>query len=178
MAEIAGNTFEGLFIHALKVKGPVVAELKKVGFDATRLEASYSIDTWREALRIAAREYYPTLSPAEAEYQLGVRLVDGYLTTLVGRVIQAALPFLKPDTLCMRLPRYFNTGVIGGENAPPTVTKVGERHYQTTLFGKDGVPWLTAGSVDAVLRLARVTPTVKVDKVEAGSFTLDITWAA
>lgn len=175
MPQIAGNTVEGLFIHALKVSGPIVAKLKQIGFDAERLEPAYEIDVWRKALRIAGDEYYPGLTPQDAEFQLGVRLVDGYFTTIVGKMIQAAMPFLKAETLCLRLPRYFNTGVVG-ETQPPIITKLGDRHFQTTLFGATGVPYLAAGSVDAVLRKTKVKPLVKVDSINAGSFTLDITW--
>ena len=63
-----------------------------------------------------------------------------------------------------------------GDLKPAETKKLGERHYQATLFGDQGVPWFTAGSVDSALRLTRVTPSVKVAEVKADHFVIDITW--
>jgi uncharacterized protein (TIGR02265 family) len=139
------------------------------------MEPTYSVEVWRQALQVASREYYPQLSPTDAEFQLGVRMVDGYFNTLVGKVLHAAMPFLSADTLCLRLPRMFSSGVVGPQKMP-VVTKLGERHYAVQLFGDQGVPWFTAGSVDAALRQTKVTPTVRVAEVKADNFTIDITW--
>lgn len=175
MVQIAASTFEGMFVRALKVSGPIVERLKQVGFDPNRMEPAYPVSVWRQSLGVAAIEYYPTLSPADAEFQLGARMVRGYLDTIVGKVIQAALPFLSPDALCMRLPRFFSSGIVG-DVKPPEVVKVGPAHYQVTLFGEQGVPWFTAGAVDAVLRINKVSPRVKVLEVKPTNFTVDITW--
>ncbi|MFZ5439882.1 MAG: DUF2378 family protein [Myxococcota bacterium] len=172
---IAASSFEGLFVRALKVEGPLVGKLRAVGFDPTRLEPSYPVEVWREALRLAGLEYFPTRAPNEAEFELGRRMVDGYFDTLVGKVIQAAMPFLKADTLCVRLPRFFSSGVVGDLKMPET-KKLGDRHYETTLYGDQGVPWFTAGAVDAALRYTRVTPHVQVSSVKPDHFTIDITW--
>ena len=93
----------------------------------------------------------------------------------LGRVIQAALPFLSADALCARLPRFFSSGIVGTVKAPVS-TKVAERHFSVTLYGDQGVPWFTAGAVDAVLRSKGVAPTVTVASVKPTEFTVDITW--
>ncbi len=177
MVQIAASTFEGMFIRALKVNGPIVGRLKAVGFNPERMEPAYAVEVWRQSLNVAAMEYYPTLSPADAEFQLGARMVRGYLGTIVGKVIEAALPFLSADALCMRLPRFFSSGIVG-DVRPPEVTKVGPGHYQVTLFGDQGVPWFTAGAVDAVLRINKISPKVRVLEVKPTSFTVDIAWDA
>ncbi len=176
MVQIAASTFEGLFIQALKVEGPFVDKLRAVGFDPLRMETVYSVEVWRKTLQLASLEFHPKLSPSAAEFQLGVRMVEGYFGTLVGKVIHAAMPFLSADTLCMRLPRFFSSGIVGALK-PPEVKKLGDRHYAVTLFGDQGVPWFTAGAVDAVLRQVKVKPTVQVAEVKAEHFTIDITWA-
>lgn len=175
MVLIAASAFEGMFVRALKVDGVVAGKLRDIGFDPVRMEPAYTVDVWRKALQVASREYYPTLSPAAAEFELGARMVNGYLETLVGKVIHAAMPFLSADTLCVRLPRFFSSGIVGAVRTPE-VTKVGDKHYTVTLWGDGGVPWFTAGAVDATLKLTRVKPSVKVWDVKPDNFTVDITW--
>lgn len=174
---ITASTFEGMFQRGLEVDDAMAAKLRAIGFDIKRMEPSYPVSVWAEALRLAAREYFPQHSPADAEFELGKRMVDGYFATLVGKVLGAAMPFLSPDTLCTRLPRFFSTGVEG-ETKPAQIRKLGERHYEATLYGDQGVPWFTAGSVDSALRLTRVKPTVKVAEVKPDHFVIDITWSA
>jgi uncharacterized protein (TIGR02265 family) len=175
MLQIAASAFEGLFIQALQVQGPIVDKLRATGFDPARMETTYTVDVWRKALQVASLEYYPTLSPQDAEFQLGVRMVDGYFQTIIGKLIQAGMPFFSPDSLCKKLPRFFSSGVVGPQKMP-VVTKVAEKHYTIQLYGDQGVPWFTAGSVDASLRKTKVVPTVRVAEVKADNFTLDITW--
>jgi uncharacterized protein (TIGR02265 family) len=176
MVQIAGSTFEGLFLKTLKVQGPIVQQLRRLGFDPEKMEAAYSVEVWRKSLQLAAKEYYPTLSSTDAEFQLGSRMVGGFLETIAGKVIAAALPFLSADGLCKRLPRFFSSGTIG--MPPPTLTHLGERHYQVTMYGDQGVPWFTAGAVDAVMRINQVTPNIKVETVTSTSFTVGIRWNA
>ncbi len=175
MVQIAASSFEGLFIQALKVEGQVVEKLKQVGFDAKRMEPAYGVDVWRKALQVASLEYYPKLSPSAAEFQLGSRMVEGYFGTIVGKMIQAAIPYLSADTLCLRLPRFFASGIVG-EVKKPEVVKVADKHYTVKLFGDQGVPWFTAGAIDSVLRQTKVKPTCTVADVKADNFTIDITW--
>lgn len=175
MVRIAAGTFEGLFIRALKVDESMAGRLKELGFDLKRMEPSYSVEVWRKALQLAGREYYAQLSPSAAEFELGKRMVTGYFETLVGKVMQAAMPFLSADTLCLRLPRFFASGIVGDVKMP-IVKKLGDKHYAVTLFGDQGVPWFTAGAMDTTLRLTKVTPTVQVSEVKADSFTVEVTW--
>jgi len=175
MVRIASSTFEGMFIRALKVEGTVAAKMKEAGFDAVRMEPSYTVDVWRKCLQIAAAHYYPAQSPSAAEFSLGSKMVEGYLETIVGKMIKAAMPFLSADSLCMRLPRFFSSGIVGAVKQPE-VSKLGERHYKVTLFGDQGVPWFTAGAIDTTLRLTKVKPTVTAVDVKAESFSCDITW--
>ncbi len=175
MVRIASSSFEGMFIRALKVDEVVAGKLREIGFDVKRMEPSYSVEVWRNALQVAGREYYPNLTPAAAEFELGTRMVNGYFETLIGKVLNAAMPFLSADTLCLRLPRFFSSGIEGPVKVP-VVKKVGERHYTVTLFGEQGVPWFTAGAVDATLRLVKVKPVVQVAEMKADSFTVEMTW--
>lgn len=175
MVQIAAGTFEGMFIRALKVDEVVAGKLREAGFDIKRMEPSYAVEVWRKTLQIAAREYYGNLSPSAAEFELGKRMVSGYFETLVGKVMQAAMPFLSADTLCLRLPRFFSSGIVGDVKMPE-VKKVGDKRYAVTLFGEQGVPWFTAGAIDTTLRLTKVKPTVQVSEVKPESFTVEVTW--
>jgi uncharacterized protein (TIGR02265 family) len=173
--EIAGSIFEGLFIRALKVRGPICQRLAAVGFDCQKMEPTYPVDVWRKSVQVAATEYYPTLPLNEAQFQLGSRMLQGYLETLVGKVIAAAMPFLSADTLCKRLPRLIAGGNKG--MTPPTVTYLEPGHYQLTLFGEQSIPWFTAGTIDASLRANRVTPQVVVKSSTLEQTMIDIRWA-
>lgn len=175
MTQIAAGSFEGLFLRALKVSGPIVDRLKAAGFNPEKMETAYSVEVWRRSLQIAGAEYYPSLQPAQAEFELGKRMVDGYFETLVGKVLEATMPFLSTETLCKRLPRMFSSGVIG-EVKMPIATRVADRHYTIQLWGDQGVPWFTAGAVDTVLRRTKATPTVTVTDVKKDSFIVDVKW--
>jgi len=177
MARIAVNTFEALFLKALQVEGPVVAELKAVGFDVARLEPSYDVTVWRAALDVAGRHAYPDLSRDQADYQLGARLVDGYFDTLVGKVMLAAFPLLSAEALCKRLPRYFASGIDNVEKLPE-LEALGPGHFRVTLFGDGGVPWFTCGAIDAVLARKQVQPRSTVADVQPRQFTIDIAYTA
>lgn len=177
MARIAVNTFEALFLKALKVEGPVADELKAIGFDVARLEPSYDVSVWRSALDVAGKHFFPDLTRDQADYKLGGRLVDGYFDTLVGTVMLAAFPLLSPDALCKRLPRYFASGIDNVEKLPELEAK-GPGHYRVTLFGDGGVPWFTCGAIDGVLARKQVQPRSTVADVKARQFTIDITYAA
>jgi uncharacterized protein (TIGR02265 family) len=175
MVKIAASTFEGLFIQALKVQGPTVDKLRAVGFDIKRMESSYSVDVWRKSLEVARLEYFPQLSQTDGDFQLGATMVDGFLKTIIGTLIRAAIPFLSADAFCVRLPRFFSSG-IEGDFRKPALVKLGDKRYAVTLFGEQGVPWFTAGAIDAALRLTKVTPNIVVSEVKAESFTVNITW--
>lgn len=172
---VANSAFEGLFVRALQVSGPAVNELKAAGFDPAKMEIAYPVEVWRRCLDVAAKAYYPLLSAEKADFELGYRLVDGYLETLIGRVIGATFPLLGPDALCTRLPRFMLSGVKG-QGRFPEVAKVEDGHYRFTMFGSRPVPWFTAGSVTRVLAKTGVTPRVSVAATTPDSFTLEIRW--
>ncbi len=172
---VAGSAFEGLVIRSLDVDEVVGGKLRAVAFDIQRMETSYSVEVWRRAIHVAAAEFYRALSTSAAEFSLGSRMVNGYFQTLIGKVLQAGMPFLSADTLCMRLPRLLSTGVLDQVKVP-AVSKHADKTYVLTMYGAGGVPHFTAAAIDATLRLVKVTSTGQVDNVNADSFSVGITW--
>lgn len=96
--------FEGLFVRALDVSGPLAEELKAAGFDRQRPRPKYSSEVFRECLEVARRHRYPELSREDALHAMGRAFFGGFRQTILGSVMTAALSVLGPRTLLTKIP--------------------------------------------------------------------------
>lgn len=116
MSVIAKHSmFDGLFSVALTPTGAFRDELKACGFDADQPRTEYPLKVWHDCLDVAAKHLHPTESRERAWELIGKRFIEGYLETLVGKIIAVALPFLTVRAFVMRSPRFMNTGLVGAE---------------------------------------------------------------
>lgn len=116
MSVIAKHSmFDGLFSVALKPTGAFRDELKARGFDADQPKTEYPIVVWHDCLDVAAKYLYPNEARERAWWLLGERFIEGYLETLVGKIIAVALPFLSAKTFVQRSPRFMSTGMVGAD---------------------------------------------------------------
>lgn len=104
------SMFEALFDRRLKPAGAFADELKRAGYDALEARPKYPTQVWLQCLRVARRHRWPQLSEAEAYRQLGREFSEGFLETMVGRLVAVALPFMSPESFLRRLASYFRMG--------------------------------------------------------------------
>jgi uncharacterized protein (TIGR02265 family) len=71
--------------------------LRQLGVDLDRpLLPAYPLATWLAALEVAAAELLPHLTREAAYYELGHRIVDGYVHTMLGRSVTTVGRLLGP----------------------------------------------------------------------------------
>ncbi|MFZ5445359.1 MAG: DUF2378 family protein [Myxococcota bacterium] len=104
------SMFEALFDRRLKPDGSFAEELKTAGYDAARAEPTYPTELWVRCLEIARRHRFAELSDQEAYRRIGREFSEGFLETLVGRIVGVALPFMSPRTFVRRLANYLRLG--------------------------------------------------------------------
>jgi uncharacterized protein (TIGR02265 family) len=104
---------ESLFLRGLEGRmTPRCRErLRQAGLDLDRkLEPSYPLERWKEFLRLVVRELYAQ-QPAEAAYlELGVRFMDGFLETFIGKATMSVLRVLGPRRALRRLGHNLRAG--------------------------------------------------------------------
>ncbi|MGV3623812.1 MAG: DUF2378 family protein, partial [Archangium sp.] len=116
MSVIAKHSmFDGLFSVALQPTGAFRDDLKAAGFDADRPRPEYPLEVWHDCLDVAARHLHPDETRERAWELLGAQFIEGYLKTLVGRIIAVAMPFLSPQSFVQRAPRFMSTGLVGAD---------------------------------------------------------------
>lgn len=104
------SMFEALFVRRLAPTGAFAAELKAAGFDPESPQPKYPTATWVHCLEIARRHRWATATETEAYHQLGREFSRGFLETISGRLIAAALPYMTPKSWLGRLASYFRMG--------------------------------------------------------------------
>lgn len=151
MSVIAKHSmFDGLFAVALQPTGAFRDDLRATGFDVDRPKPEYPLKVWHDCLDVAARHLHPNESRERAWELLGVRFIEGYLQTLVGKIIAVAMPFLSPQSFVQRAPRFMSTGLVGADvkldwngNKAATITMTNVDHPAAHLL---------SGVVDVSLR--------------------------
>jgi len=107
------SVFEGLFHNLLQPDAEFAAELKAAGYDLAAPLPKYSGKVFQDCVHIARRRAYPDLSPEEAERALGKRFLDGYLSTIIGKMIAAMLPIIGTAGALKRYARLYKSGSTG-----------------------------------------------------------------
>ncbi|WP_224368957.1 DUF2378 family protein [Hyalangium versicolor] len=169
-----GSFFEGLFVRALGAEGTFADALRGVGVDVGRLQASYPIEVWNQALEVAWKQRFAHLGREAAYRELGRQLATGFIRTLVGKVVDVSLPLLGPDRFVQRIPSLSRLDTFEYQ---VEVAKLGERRYRVSYRGDpDAKPDFMAGLFEAGLRRTDVKPTVTVTMRETAGFDLEVSW--
>ncbi|MFL5346745.1 MAG: DUF2378 family protein [Hyalangium sp.] len=169
-----GTFFEGLFVRALGAEGALADALRTVGVDVRRLQSSYPIEVWNEALEVAWKQGFPHLDREAAYRELGRQLAYGFIRTLVGKVVDVSLPVLGPERFIQRLPSLSKLDTFEYQ---VEVVPLGERRYRVSYRGDpDAKPDLMAGLFEVGLRRTGVDPTVVVTVREPMGFELEMSW--
>ncbi|MFP2928402.1 DUF2378 family protein [Pyxidicoccus sp. 3LG] len=176
---IFAQSVEALFVRAL---GPHLTregrqQLKAVGLDLSEpLRPHYTGDQWRAFIRVAARDVFPSLPPHEAAYELGVRYLQGFRQTAVGRASMSLVTKLGPLRTLERVPYNVRAGnnfneVRVEESSPDSAT----------LWMKDVTadnPYFAAGFLAETLRSGGAGQ-VQVEPIafDGTAATFRLTWA-
>ncbi|MDP1827411.1 MAG: DUF2378 family protein [Archangium sp.] len=157
--------FEGLYMRALQPEGAFKDRLREKGFDLDRQQVSYPMSVWSDCLDVTADELYPGRPRAESWQRIGRQFIDGYFSTLVGRMIAAMLPFLSAKAFLGRVPRFITTGLQG---AVVKLEWVDEQHATLTI---GGVHELSGAFMAGVLEGSFARMRVSGAKIEAQPLT-------
>lgn len=169
-----GSFFEGLFVRALGAEGALADALRTVGVDVRRLQSSYPIEVWNEALEVAWRQCFPHLSRESAYRELGRQLAYGFIRTLVGKVVDVSLPLLGSERFILRIP---SLSKLDSFEYQVEVVSLGERHYRVSYReDPDAKPDFMAGLFEVGLRRTGVEPTVVVTMRGPTGFDLEMSW--
>ncbi len=124
------SMFEGLYDRVLKPQGPFLARLVAAGFDPARPQLEYPVDVWLNCLDVSAAETYPNERSERAVWLLGRRFIEGYLETIIGKLISASFPFLSAASFVKKVPRFVSSGI----DAPTTLEWKTDRHARLTIL--------------------------------------------
>ncbi|HYH95851.1 TIGR02265 family protein [Hyalangium sp.] len=112
---VHAQTVEALFVRAFENRlTPACREaLKRAGLDLDRkLERSYTLDQWRNFLRIAAAHVYGGVPAEAAYYSLGERFMDAWFGTFLGKALLGVARLAGPRRMLQRA----GQGIRAGNN--------------------------------------------------------------
>jgi uncharacterized protein (TIGR02265 family) len=103
---VYAGTIEALFQRALenRLTPACRMRLREAGLDLEqKLSPTYTLEQWRQFLRVAADHIYAGMPVEAAYYSLGERFIDGYFSTLFGRALLGMVRLAGPRRALMQL---------------------------------------------------------------------------
>jgi uncharacterized protein (TIGR02265 family) len=110
---VFNQTVEALFVRALENRlTPACREhLRRAGLDLEqKLARTYTLEQWKEFLRIAAGHVYGGVPAEAAYYSLGERFMDAYFGTFFGRALLGVVRLAGPRRMLLRAGLGFRAG--------------------------------------------------------------------
>ena len=170
---LPASIFEGMFVRALQPTGAFLEALRETGFDPVAMEATYSVEVWTACLTIARRQVYPSLSEEAGDRALGRRFADGFLSTIVGRMVAVTLPIIGLARMLDRLPRYVS---MGRSDLVIQTAKVGETQRKLTFINGTPMPHFMAGALETAFNRTRTVTQVAVTQVRKHQYEIFVGW--
>jgi uncharacterized protein (TIGR02265 family) len=105
---------EGLVLHAMKGRLDAEAQRKllALGVDVSRpLVSAYPLATLLGTLKLCAELRYPELPREEARYQLGLRALEGFGATPMGKALFGMARTWGARRMLGHMTRVFQTGI-------------------------------------------------------------------
>jgi uncharacterized protein (TIGR02265 family) len=170
---VDGAVLEGLFLRGVKPTGALRDALKELGYDNDKPEAKYPRSVLIECVSCARRLAYPGMSDAAAYRKLGAIFVDGYFSTILGRLTAASLAVVGPGAALKRAEKFWRRGdpgisIVSKEIGP----KLWRLEYKNPIGPGDYV----AGIIEAAGKRADASLTVSVESEMPLSGVLIATW--
>lgn len=88
---------------------PTLERVRALGIDFDRLLPAYPVETWYAGIELAMSRFDPSLTPEQKQNHFGVRLVEVYGDTLVGKAMYAMMRLIGPERSIQRATRSFRT---------------------------------------------------------------------
>lgn len=110
---VHAQTVEALFVRAFENRlTPACREaLKRAGLDLDRkLERSYTLEQWKDFLRIAAAHVYGGVPAEAAYYSLGERFMEAWFGTFLGKALLGMARLAGPRRMLLRASTGFRAG--------------------------------------------------------------------
>ncbi len=171
---VHGSLLEALFARQLKPTGDFAHALLKIGVDANRLEPKYSAEQWVSAQQLAASFAFAHLTTEMAHRQVGRVLMNGFLSTLAGRLIEVALPLMSVRQFLLRTPRFMRMGV---PSELVSVSELGDKNMRVEVANAVGSSAdAYAGVLEVGIEKLKATPNIRVEVERAGYVALDVKW--
>jgi uncharacterized protein (TIGR02265 family) len=149
---VDGSLLEGLFIKGMKVDPVLEGKLREVGYDIRQTEPRYPQKVFERSIAVAGAHLLPDMSPAQAQRELGRRLVDGFSKTVLGSVMLAVLPHVPPAMVINRLPRWFNATAPGSTARVEVIGPTERRMSMPNAIGVDPMPHLLCGVLERLIK--------------------------
>jgi uncharacterized protein (TIGR02265 family) len=170
-----GSVFEGLFVRQLKPDATLSAELAKVGFNPSRLEAKYPEEVFARAVEVAAKHSFADVPHELAHRAMGTALIDGYFETILGRITGSMMPILGVGGALKRVQQLWRV-------AQPSMTVAAQLNadgswtidFQNKVMGPD----MVAGILEAALKHSDKRARLHVEERLAGGGKLRCTLVA
>jgi len=105
---------EGLVRHAMKdrLDGEARRRLREVGVDVDRpLLSAYPLSALMGTLKICAEVRYPDLPREESRYQLGIKALEGFGSTSMGKALFGMARMWGARRMLSHMTRVLQTGV-------------------------------------------------------------------
>lgn len=172
----AHSWFEALFERRLRPSGPFADALRFAGYDATRALPEYPTEVWLRCLEVAREQRWPDLDRERAYREMGIEFSLGFLETILGRVVGAAISFMTPASFMRRIAGYMRMG-RNDDALTMELVSVEPRRVELTITNPTGVPSaFIAGVVDVACRHMRVNHTVGVHQHDVQRATVTVEW--
>lgn len=105
---------EGLVLHAMKDRLDTEAKRKllKLGVDVDRpLLSAYPLSTLLGTLKLCSEIRFPDLPREEARFQLGIKTLEGFGSTTMGKALFGMARMWGPRRMLNHMTRVLQTGV-------------------------------------------------------------------
>lgn len=167
------SLFESLErILGRQLDGPTATKLRELGIDFARLQPAYPIATWYACIEVAMNRFNPAWSTEEKQHHFGVRLLEVYGETLVGKATYTMMKLIGPERTIQRATRAFRTAtnfletqatMLGPREFEMSLNEVVFPHRYPGFFSK---ALTLAGAKDADVRLTSLSETHAVFRAQ------------
>jgi uncharacterized protein (TIGR02265 family) len=117
-------------------------------FDLKRPRKEYTLEIYFEVMDRVCDWLFPDLSRPAGREQVGRLMLEGFSTTVFGRIAMAGLNMMSPGRALMLTPNTFKNILNYGER---TVTALAPNRYLFSSRGVAGTPEEQMGSIVAML---------------------------
>jgi uncharacterized protein (TIGR02265 family) len=149
-------------------------KLKAVGIDPDQLKPSYPKEVWQKVIDLLCANIYPGLPKNDAMFKLGTEMVEGYRSTLFGKVLMQMTKVLGPRRTMERAGANFRSGNNFSEFR---LTKKSETEYEMWMNEVQESGPFTQGALIGLLKVAGAKDVAVDLKPDVGAaVTFSVRW--